>query len=162
MPFSLDHPSFWHWLALGALLVALELLAPGLIFLWLGVAALAVGIVVFVVPGFTWEVQLIVFAIVAAVTTVAGSRMAASARLRPPREPTPGRGELYLGRTIPLVDTTLNGRAKVAIGDTLWPVVVEPPGTELFMGARVTVIAVEGTTLIVQPAGDREPVGPPP
>jgi membrane protein implicated in regulation of membrane protease activity len=160
MPISFDQPAFWHWLALGALMFALEFVSPGVIFLWLGVAAMAVGLVVFVVPGFTWQVQLIVFCIVAMVTTLAGRRMAVAARERGPRDPVPGRAERYLGRTFALVDTTLNGCAKVAIGDTLWPVLVEPPGTELFMGARVTVvdIDIDGTTLIVESFGDEQPV----
>jgi membrane protein implicated in regulation of membrane protease activity len=162
MPISLDHPVFWHWFALGAILLILEVLAPGVIFLWLGIAALAVGAVLFVVPGFSWEVQLIVFAVVAVATTVGGRRIAAT-RERPSDEPNLNRrAERYIGRTYVLEDTTLNGRGKIGIGDTLWSVVVEPPGTDLFKGARVTVVDVEGATLIVEPASDQEPVGPHP
>jgi membrane protein implicated in regulation of membrane protease activity len=161
-----DHVVFWHWLALGAVLMVLEVLAPGVIFLWLGIAAIAVGIILFVVPGFGWEVQLIVFAVVAVFTTLAGRRLAGA---RQPRddEPDPAdpglnrRAERYIGRTFVLEDTTLNGRGKIGIGDSLWQVVVEPAGTELFQGARVVVVGVDGATLIVEAAGGREPTGPP-
>jgi hypothetical protein len=161
-----DQPVFWHWLALGVLLLVLEVFAPGVIFLWLGIAALAVGIIVFVVPGFTWEVQLIVFAVVSVFTTFAGRRLA-GARQPSDGSPDPAdpalnrRAETYVGRTFVLEDTTLNGRGKIGIGDTLWQVVVEPAGTELFQGARVVVVGVDGATLIVESAGGREPTGPP-
>jgi inner membrane protein len=160
MPFSLDLLVFWHWFALGALLIVLELLVPGVIFLWLGIAAFSVGIILFLVPGFGWEVQLIMFGIVATVTTIGGHRIA------PKREPPPDeidlarRAEKYIGGTYVLEDTTLNGRGKMGVGDTLWSVFVNPPGTDLFKGARVTVIDVDGATLIVESTGDREPIGP--
>ncbi len=162
MSIALDHPVFWHWFALGAILLILEVLAPGVIFLWLGIAALAVGAVLFLVPGFGWEVQLIVYAVVAVATTLGGRRIAAT-REQPTDEPNLNRrAERYIGRTYVLEDTTLNGRGKIGIGDTLWSVYVEPAGTDLFRGARVTVIDVDGATLIVEPASDQEPVGPHP
>jgi len=160
MPFPLDHLVFWHWFALGALLLILEVLAPGVIFLWLGIAAIAVGAILFLVPGFTWEVQLIVFAVVAVVTTIGGRRIAAT-REQPSDEPNLNRrAERYIGHTYVLEDTTLNGRGKIGIGDTLWSAFVEPPGTDLMRGARVTVIDVDGATLIVESAGDQDPLGP--
>jgi hypothetical protein len=114
------------------------------------------------VPGFTWQVQLIVFLVVAAITIAAGRRIP-TVRERRSDAPLPGsRPERYVGRTFVLEDTTLNGRGKVGIGDTLWPVELEPAGSELFMGAHVTVVGVDGGTLIVVSAGEREPIGPPP
>ena len=39
----LDSLQFWHWWILGALLAAVEALAPGMFFIWFGAAALIVG-----------------------------------------------------------------------------------------------------------------------
>ena len=38
---------FWHWWALGGVLLIVEALVPGFVFLWLGVAASLVGDLVF-------------------------------------------------------------------------------------------------------------------
>jgi membrane protein implicated in regulation of membrane protease activity len=150
MSFAFGHIVFWHWFALGAIFLILEVLLPGVIFLWLGIAAFAVGAILFLVPGFTWETQLVVFAIVAVVTTIGGRRIAAT-REQPSDEPSLNRrAESYIGRTFLIEDTTLNGRGKIAVGDTLWSAVVEPPGTDLFKGARVTAVDVDGATLIVE------------
>ena len=35
----------WAWIILGVLLIGLELTAPGIFFLWLGLAALVTGLV---------------------------------------------------------------------------------------------------------------------
>ena len=37
--------TFWHWLALGALLLLLEVVTPGFVFIWLAVAAGLTGVV---------------------------------------------------------------------------------------------------------------------
>ena len=39
----------WNWLVFGLILMALELIAPGVFLFWLGLAALLVGLVSFVV-----------------------------------------------------------------------------------------------------------------
>jgi len=43
-------PVYWNWLLLSVVLMAIEALAPGFFFLWMGVAALLVGLVVTVLP----------------------------------------------------------------------------------------------------------------
>ena len=35
--------SFWHWLAFGVAVMLVEVLVPGVIFLWLGIAAVITG-----------------------------------------------------------------------------------------------------------------------
>ena len=35
---------FWHWLVLGVVLATIEIFAPGVFFLWLGISAGIVGI----------------------------------------------------------------------------------------------------------------------
>ena len=40
----------WNWLIFGIILMALELVAPGVFLFWLGLAALLVGLLSFVAP----------------------------------------------------------------------------------------------------------------
>ncbi len=52
----------WNWLILGAIFLLLELFAPGAFMLWLGLAALAVGLISFGVD-WSWQAQLVAFAV---------------------------------------------------------------------------------------------------
>src|SRR5258708_9429652 len=54
----------WNWLIFGVLLMALELLAPGVFMFWLGLAALLVGLLSFAIHP-SWQMQLLMFAIFA-------------------------------------------------------------------------------------------------
>src|SRR5258708_36581171 len=51
----------WNWLIFGFILMALELMAPGVFLFWFGLAALLVGLVSFAVH-LSWQVQLLLFA----------------------------------------------------------------------------------------------------
>ena len=48
-------PTYWNWMLLGVVLMAVEALLPGFFFLWMGVAALLVGLVLMVSPGLVSE-----------------------------------------------------------------------------------------------------------
>src|ERR1700754_402668 len=54
----------WNWLIFGFILMALELIAPGVFLFWLGLAALLVGLVSFVVHP-SWQTQLLMFVVFA-------------------------------------------------------------------------------------------------
>ena len=58
----LDSLQFWHWWILGAVLAAVEALAPGMFFIWFGAAALIVGLVALILPGMGWELEVLLFA----------------------------------------------------------------------------------------------------
>src|SRR5438874_11873147 len=65
----------WNWLILGVLLMALELLAPGVFLFWLGLAALLVGLLSFVIHP-SWQMQILMFAIFAAAAVPLWRRLA--------------------------------------------------------------------------------------
>ena len=46
-------PTFWHWFALGGGLLLLEMLTPGVVFLWLALAAGIAGALLWLAPGLT-------------------------------------------------------------------------------------------------------------
>lgn len=150
----LDQVTFWHWFALGAVLMILEIFVPGVVFLWIGVAAAITGIAFWTLPGLTLEMQLVIFAVLAVITVFVG-RAFVGAREKPSDKPNLNqRGAQHVGAIYLLEDATLNGHGKVRIGDSLWSVELRPPGTELPKGGLVRVEDVEGATLIVESAAD--------
>ena len=65
---------YWHWWMLAGLLIILELSTPKFIFLWLGIAAVAVGFLVTVFPGLSASLQLAVFGALGFIATIAWFR----------------------------------------------------------------------------------------
>ena len=60
MPFEVV---FWHWWSLGAILLIVELLVPGMFFIWMGESAFVVGAVLWLLPGIDFEHQVILFSV---------------------------------------------------------------------------------------------------
>ena len=137
---------FWHWWVAGVALIIVEALAPGAIFLWLGVSAGVVGAILLAAPGLSWEYQVLIFAVLS-VGSVIGWR---AYHKRHPTEtdlPTLNRrGEQYVGRVLTLNEAIVNRGGKVRLDDTSWKV----EGDDLPAGALVKVIGVDGVVLRVE------------
>ena len=138
------------WWILALVLIAGELLLPGYFLLWVGVAAAATGVVLWLVPSLSLLTQAILFAVMAVAACVVYARL-----LRPRLERrTPGseqlnrRAEQMIGRRYELVEPIVNGRGKARVGDGQWLV----SGPDLPLGSTVEVMAVDGTTLKVRAA----------
>jgi membrane protein implicated in regulation of membrane protease activity len=140
---------FWHWWILAAVMLLFELLAPGIFFLWTGLAALLTGAVVLLLPGLAWEIQALVFAALAVVTTLAGRRI-----WRPGAAPTDHpllnrRAHRHVGKLVTLTVPLRDGRGRARVGDGEWSVVAEPDTLALEAGATVRVIDVRDGDLVV-------------
>ena len=139
---------FWHWMALGVALAAVETILPGAFFLWLGIAAIVTGLVKLIIPGMGLEGQAIVFAVCAVVSTVIWLFLW---RRRPIDSDKPDlneRGTRMIGRQITLEEPMSNCEGVAKIGDTMWKI----RGPDFVRGARVKVVDVDGTVLIVDKA----------
>lgn len=144
----LDHLGHWHWWILGVTLLILEVFAPGAFFLWLGIAAGVVGLVVYLVPGLGWEYQLLLFSILSVISILVWRRFF-RLRAEDTDQPTLNRrGEQYIGRVFTLDTPLVNGMGKIRIDDTTWK--IEGPDAE--PGTRIRVTGVDGTILKVEPA----------
>ncbi len=142
MPEQLE---FWHWWVLGALLMAIEVFAPTTLFLWTGISAGVVGLVLLIAPDTSWETQVLLFAVLSVVSVFAWRYFV---HLRPARSEDPWlnrRAEQYIGRELVLGDPIVNGQGKVKVDDTTWKV----EGQDLAAGSRVRVVGVEGVILKV-------------
>lgn len=136
----------WLWLTAGILLLAAETTAPGVFLFWIGLAAMATGLALFVVP-LAFMPQLVLFAVLALAAVVAGRFLQVRSRDAASDAPFLNeRGRSLLGKSFPLESPIVNGAGSVRIGDTVWRVA----GADAPAGARVTVKGVDGGTLLVE------------
>ena len=135
----------WNWLIFGFVLMALELLAPGIFLFWLGLAALLVGLLSFVINP-SWQTQLLLFAIFAVAAVPAWRHFARSAGSRSVSNPFLNRRtEALVGREFTLEKPIVDGTGTVRIDDTIWRVA----GPDAPAGSRVKVVQADGASLTV-------------
>ncbi len=131
------------WLAVGLVLLVLEVLAPGVFMMWLGLAALGTGVAT-LSAGIGFELQVVTFAVLAAISLAVGLRR----RRHPARINTQPAG--LAGR--PATALTFHGReGRVRVGDSDWAARVPTDVPQPDPGARLRVEGVDGTVLIVRP-----------
>lgn len=144
----LENVVFWHWWILAGLLLILELTAPAFFFLWLGIAAAAVGLILLVFPSIGIETQLVLFAIASIVAVVAWRKYREARPISTDQPNLNRRGHQYIGRKFSLTDPIDNGVGKVVVDDSTWKV----KGPDLPAGTHVRVTGVEGTIFTVESA----------
>lgn len=138
--------AYWHWVVLGLVMIALEVMIPGAFFIWIGVAALILGGATFLLP-LSVTVQLLLFGVVALSVTVLGRKIIRIQANGGSPSTLNRRGQQFVGQTIVLDVPIVNGRAHVTVADSKWRI----QGPDLPAGAVVKVVGVDGNTLIVGP-----------
>ncbi|HOP17645.1 MAG TPA: NfeD family protein [Gammaproteobacteria bacterium] len=139
-------PDFWHWWILALALIIAETLLPGTFFLWMGISALVLGLVAWLIPAMGWETQLMLFAVLSLVSIVGWRQWQ---RRHPDESDHPTlnrRGEQYIGQVFVLDTAIANGFGKVRVGDSHWRV----SGEDAPAGMRVRVTDVDGVVLVVE------------
>ncbi len=135
--------AFWHWLVLGVSLVIIEVFAPGAVFLWLGISAGIVGVIVWLIPGLDWEYQLLLFAILAIASVVVARRYL---RAHPLESDEPNLNQSChqkMGRTFTLDEPVVNGRGKIRVDDSTWKISCD----DCDSGTNVIIKGVDGVVL---------------
>lgn len=135
----------WNWMILAVILFGLEMVVPGVHFIWFGIAAVLVGIVA-LATGMVWQWQLVLFAILSVVSVFVARRYAHGPHAASDAPNLNDRGAEYVGRIVIVDDAIRGGRGKVRVGDTLWIA----QGPESPAGSRVRVKGVDGTVLVVE------------
>ena len=144
----LEHIVFWHWWILAGLLLILELTAPAFFFLWLGIAAAAVGLILLVFPSISIETQLVLFGIASIVAVLAWRKYRESRPLITDQPNLNRRGHKYVGRVFSLGEPITNGVGKVTVDDSTWKV----KGPDLPAGTHIKVTGVDGVVFTVESA----------
>ncbi len=143
----LEHIDYWQWLVLAVVLVVLEIVSPGVFFLWFGLAAAGVGGILWRAPNLVWQMQLVIFAMLS-VLSIGVARGVLQRRPITTDEPMLNRrGEQYLGHVLILSDSIENGVGRVRVDDVLW----QAKGPDAPAGSQVRVVGVDGTVFRVEP-----------
>ncbi len=137
---------FWYWWVLAIFLLGIEILAPGFFFLWLSVAGVVVGAILFLVPSTSMEIQLLLFSIISIASIILWRRYGSQKETETDHPLLNKRGAQYVGRTFSLLEPIKNGRGKVKVDDSIWRV----EGEDCPLGTQVIVTAVNGTLFEVK------------
>src|ERR1700753_326501 len=136
----------WNWLIFGIILMALEIVVPGVFLFWLGLAALLVGLLSFVLHP-AWQTQILMVAVFCAAAAVPLCRR----MLRHSREPNKThpflnkRADALVGRVFTLEKPIIDGSGTIRIDDTIWRVA----GPDTPAGSRVKIVRADGASLTV-------------
>ncbi len=139
---------FWYWWVLAAVLLVLEIMLPGVVFLFLAVGAAASGLLLVVMSGASLEAQLGVFAVFSVVSAIVLRPLLRRLQVKEPASNLNALGSALVGKVFVLDSPLLGGHGRVKLGDGSWSIA----GPDMAAGTPVRVAAVNGTELTVEPA----------
>jgi inner membrane protein len=138
----------WTWWVIAGLFLLLELALPGMFFIWLGIAAVAVGFIGFFIEP-SWQIQLVLFAVFSLALVLAARPWFREKPLAGSDRPNLNqRMQAFIGRSFVLDQPIANGHGRLSIEGTWW----EIRGPDQPKGEWVTVKGVEDMRLVVEPA----------
>lgn len=147
---------YWHWIVFGLVLITIELFIPIFVTLWLGVAAIIVGLLLLVVS-FSFGMQLLLWAMISAALVVLWHKYVSPKLLD---RTTAGLSREAMVGQVGLVmkysEDQGRGRLRFSapiIGNDEWAFIYEPNAGEstLMNGDKVQVTDISGNHLIVKP-----------
>jgi len=143
----LESMSGSKWLILGVLLLVLEVVTGTTYILWPAVAALIVGVIVYILP-LSWEMQFLLFFILSGILLVVGHKF-----VRPKMkggEPSDlnDRARTMIGMRVKAIADFDTGLGRVQVGDTQWRASAAEGNPKA--GEELRVLSVKGTTLQVE------------
>lgn len=143
---------YWVWIALGMVLIMLEIFVPNFVIIWFGVGSLLVGLLVAAVAPtltqqlLTWALSSL--ALVALWFLFIKPRMADKTKAGLSREAVVG----AVGQVIEAPEGERRGKLRFSVpllGADEWPCLVQE-GETVRVGDRVQVVDIVGNTLIVR------------
>jgi inner membrane protein len=142
----LDQIEFWYWLIAAVVMIIIEMVLPAAYFLWMGISAFVVGLLIYVIPNMPVLIQVVIFGVLSIVSLVLYKR---HKKTNPNESDQPNlnrRGEQYVGRSFTLEEAIVNGVGKVKVDDSIWKV----KGDDMPAGMKVRVMSVDGTIFNVE------------
>lgn len=144
----LGFPPVWGWLGLGLVLIAAEVLAaPGTYLLFVGIAAVIMAVISAFTP-LGGGTELVVFGILALVSAGIGWKIYGARVENDAARDLHDPAVTLVGRTITLSAPITDGYGQARMDDTVWRVA----GPDLPAGTPVRIKALDGATLLVEPA----------
>ena len=140
-----DLASGWLWAIGGVLLLALEILVPGVFLVWIGIAAIVTGIFALLF-GIGLAGQLGLFALYSILAVMVGRRFYAVRGGDSVDSSLNDRAAQLIGRRVLAVQEIDEAGGRVRVGDSEW----SARGGPAQPGERVRITGVEGNCLIVE------------
>ena len=141
---------YWWWMSAGAILMVLEIITPGIFFMWIGIGAFITGAIAAAFPSASPALLGFIFAVLSVISVFAGKKVMAGKK----DEPDSGlnnRMAQYVGQVYQVYEPITDGRGKISVGDTLWLAAAK---TDIAAGTAVKVTGIRGTMLEVEPVND--------
>lgn len=140
----------WTWFIIAGLIFLLELLTAGIFFVWLGLAAIIVGIVNLIYP-LSWQMDLILFSVLSAALVTIGRPIVMRRLNMESEQPNLNqRNRDFVGKSYRLDSPIKDGKGYITINDTRWRV----RGDDVDAGTWVTVTDVDNMDLLVTKKAD--------
>lgn len=141
----------WNWVVLGFILLLLELVFPGVFFVWFGLGALLtalVSLLFYNLPWIAfWEVEVVFFLIFSVIMVLIGRNF--FRRDRETDEPLLNRRtDQIIGKTVVLDEPVRDGKGRIRFDDTIWRI----KGPDLPEGTEVKVVAFENGVFTIEKA----------
>lgn len=145
--------AYTGWLILGAVLMILEIVVPGVFLLWIGLAGILTGVLVFFFPALPFTATGTVFAVCSVVFACVGRKLIAPAQAASDASSLNNRLESYVGQIFQAQENFADGRGKIKVGDTVWVALCD---AEIKAGQAVKAVGVQGTFLKIEPANEQQ------
>lgn len=143
--FGFDLHDGWWWAIGGAIVLILEVLAPGFFLMFIGGAAILTGMVALALD-LSLAAQLILFVIASAVAVIAGKRYYGEKGVDNLASGINNPSKRLHGRSATVIDPVDAHGGRVKLGDSEWIARGGPAAA----GERVLVVEVDGSCLVVE------------
>jgi membrane protein implicated in regulation of membrane protease activity len=137
---------YWDWWAIAVFLLIVEVLAPGMFFLWMAQASLVTGMLLFFFPAMGWEIQLFIFSVLSVIGIAIARHFFKSHPTDSDQPLLNRRTAQYIGRVFTLYQPIVNGQGKIKVGDSTWKI----RGVDCPAGTRVKVVGADSVVLLVE------------
>lgn len=148
----LDGASPWWWIAFALALGAIEIVTFTYFMLWLGLAALSVGLALMAMPDLSGSAQLLGFGLCALIYTGVGWGWV---RRYQGADDAPGlnrRAAALIGRQAVVAEPFQAGLGRVDVDGVRWRARLAEGAESPAEGSVLTIRGAEGTTLLVTPS----------
>ena len=138
----------WWWIALGIGLGALEMMIASSVLIWPGIAAIVMGIILWIAPGMHGALQIALYAALSIGTLLAGRGYIRKFGDGEPNTTLNNRTEQMVGHNAKVVDFNL-GEGHIELNGLRWTA-KWPEGQSAEVGQVVKIIAADGMSLQVE------------
>ncbi len=137
---------FWYWWVLAFAFLILEMLTPGFFFMWLAVSGLITGLIVWLFPLVSLNIQVFIFSIFSVIAVTAWRLYVKKYPVETDQPLLNKRGAQYIGRVFSLHAPIVNGQGKMKVDDSIWTV----HGEDCDINTKVKVTGIRGTVFDVE------------